>query len=262
MSLVLYERHDHVGLITLNNPSRLNALGTPLLNDFNSTLDSAIDDPDISVIVLTGSGRAFCAGDDLQEFDWDNVSEDAVRTHIEAIQAVTNRLMGCDKPVVGAIHGYAVGGGFEWLLNCDLVVAADNLIAFFPEMDWGFFVTGGVTHLLPQAIGHQKGTELLLLGERRTADGRHRLGLGNWGVRRDDMLSKAMEVAAQIATKSRPSVARLKTMLSKDLAPGLWKAVKLEEQATIDAFLRPDSKERAQRFTAQREAKKSASSSS
>lgn len=253
MPLVLYERRDNVGLITLNNPSRLNALGTRLLDRFVSVLDTAIADPDTSAIVLTGAGRAFCAGDDLKEFDWENVEEEAVRIHIKAIQQVTNRLMGCDKPIVGAIQGYAVGGGFEWLLNCDLVVAGDDLIAFFPEMDWGFFVTGGVTHLLPQAVGHQKATELLLLGERQTADVLYKLGLVNWVVPTQDVLPKALAVARQIAEKSRPSVARLKTMLTTDLATGLWDAVALEEQATIEAFLRPDSKERALRFTTRHE---------
>ena len=71
------------------------------------------------------------------------------------------------KPVVGALHGYAVGGGFEWLLNCDLVVAADDLVAFFPEMAIGQFVTGAVTYLLPLAVGHQRAMELLLLASAR-----------------------------------------------------------------------------------------------
>ncbi len=83
------------------------------------------------------------------------------------------------KLVIGAVHGYAVGGGLEWLLNCDLVVAADDLVAFFPEMQLGHFVTGGVTHLLPQAVGHQRAMELFVLGERQDAQALHRLGLVN-----------------------------------------------------------------------------------
>lgn len=249
MSLVNYERRGQVGLITLNNPSRLNALGTPLLNAFDTVLTDAISDPETAVLVLTGAGRAFCAGDDLKEFDWEHVREDDVRIHIDAIQKITQQLLGCDKPVVGALHGYAVGGGFEWLLNCDLVVASENLVAFFPEMDWGFFVTGGVTHLLPQAVGYQKANELLLLGERQSAQVLHQLGLVNWVVPQEQMLPEAMKIAEKIAAKSRPSVARLKTMLYRDLGENLWKAVKLEEQATIDAFLRPEAKQRAQRFT-------------
>lgn len=249
MSLALYEQRGAISIITLNNPARLNAIGEKLLYSFNNALIRAIESPTTATIVITGAGRAFCAGDDLKEFDWENVKEEAVRAHIGDIQKITKSLMGCDKPVVGAIHGYAVGGGFEWLLNCDLVVASSDLIAFFPEMDWGFFVTGGVTHLLPQAVGRQKAMELLLLGERQTADTLHALGLINWVVSPEEMLPKALEVAENIAKKSRASVASLKKTINEDLGHALWQAVGLEEKATIEAFLRPDARERAQRFT-------------
>lgn len=259
MALVNYERQGSIGVITLNHPDRLNALGGPLLCEFEAVLSKATTDSLTAAIVLTGAGRAFCAGDDLKEFNWEHVQEEDVRVHIQDIQKITRHMLGCDKPIVGAIHGYAVGGGFEWLLNCDLIVAADDLIAFFPEMEWGFFVTGGVTHILPKAVGYQKANELLLLGERQTAQTMHGLGLVNWVVPVEDMLSKAMEVAEKIASKSRPSVARLKTMLNVDLGEDLWNAVKLEEQATIEAFLRPEAKQRAQRFTAAKSDKSDAS---
>ena len=86
--------------------------------------------------MLTGAGRAFCSGDDLKEFDRQSANEAAIGAHITAIQNITRVMLGSDKPIVGAVHGYAVGGGFEWLLNGDLLVAADDLVGFFPEMDW------------------------------------------------------------------------------------------------------------------------------
>jgi enoyl-CoA hydratase/carnithine racemase len=84
----------------------------------------------------------------------------------EAIQKITRQLMGSNKRIVVAIHGHAVGCGFEWLLNCDIVIASENLVASFPEGEWGSFVTGGGTHLLPAAVDYQRAMELLLLGER------------------------------------------------------------------------------------------------
>ena len=126
-------------------------------------------DAAVGAIVLAGAGRAFCAGDDLKEFGQQSADPAATEAHIRGIQQITRDIMFAEKVVVGAVQGYAVGGGFEWMLNCDLVVAADDLVAFFPEMEWAQFTTGGVTHLLPLAVGHQRAMELLVLGERQPA---------------------------------------------------------------------------------------------
>lgn len=249
MSYALYERYEKTSLITLNNPARLNALGTKLLKDFEASLLKAINDCETETIVLTGAGRSFCAGDDMKEFDWSAVNPTTVRAHIQDIQRITHLLMGCDKPVIGAVHGYAVGGGFEWMLNCDLVVASENLVAFFPELQWGFFVTGGVTYLLPKALGHQKAMELFLLGERQSAEILHKMGLINWVVENGKHLDKAMAIAKQITQKSsRPAVAQLKTTLNTELGQELWHAVQLEQNATIEAFLRPETQALAATF--------------
>ena len=248
MSFVLYERRESIGVVTLNRPERLNAISGDLLAAFAVALDQSLADQQTAVVVLTGAGRAFCAGDDLKEFDRQSASEAATRAHIAAIQNITRIMMGSDKPIVGAVHGYAVGGGFEWLLNCDLVVAADDLVAFFPEMDWGQFVTGGVTYLLPLAVGHQRAMELLILGERQSAERLTQLGLVNWVVPRAELEAKAMEIAARVAEKSRFSVGRLKQLINRDLWTQLWRAVELEEDATVEAFRRPEVAARVARF--------------
>jgi enoyl-CoA hydratase/carnithine racemase len=249
MSFTTYERRGAIGLVTLNRPDRLNAISSALLASFSSALREATDDQETSVLVLTGAGRGFCSGDDLKEVDHDNQTPESVRAHITAIQEITHLMLGCDKPIIGAIHGYAVGGGFEWLLNCDIVVAAEQLTAFFPEFDWGYFVTGGVTHLLPQAIGYQRSMELMLLGERQSAADLKALGLVNFVVPQEQMEAKAFEVAEKIASKARFSVARLKRMLNQDLSAQLWRAVDLEQEATIECFLRPEVTARVEKFT-------------
>jgi enoyl-CoA hydratase/carnithine racemase len=249
MSFALYERRGSIGLVTLNRPERLNAISGELLADFSAALKESLAEPQTSVLVLTGAGRAFCSGDDLKEFDRQAASETTIRAHIAAIQNITHLMLGSDKPIVGAVHGYAVGGGFEWLLNCDLVIAADDLVAFFPEMDWGQFVTGGVTHLLPLAVGYQRAMELLILGERQSAERLARLGLVNVVVPRAKLAAEAMAIAARVAEKSRCSVGRLKKLLNRDLGAQLWRAVELEQAATIEAFQRPDAAARVARFT-------------
>lgn len=249
MAFATLERKDGIAVVTLNRPDRLNAMSLALNTDVATVLEEAGRDPAVKAIVFTGAGRAFCAGDDLKEFDQQTASPDAIRAHIEAIQRVTRALMFSDKIVIGAIHGYAVGGGFEWLLNCDMVVAAADLVAFFPEMDWGQFVTGGVTHLLPQALGHQRAMELMVLGERKSAADLQALGIVNWVVSGSAMLAKAMAVAEQVAGKSQFSTSRLKRVLTRELSGQLARAIEIEAAITMEAFARSEAAERVTRFT-------------
>ncbi|OWW19605.1 enoyl-CoA hydratase/isomerase family protein [Noviherbaspirillum denitrificans] len=248
MNYVKFDREGDIGVITLNRPERLNAIGAELLDDFHAVLREAQSDPALKVLVLTGAGRAFCAGDDLKDFARQTESPASIRHHVERIQQISRDLMFGEKPVVGAIHGYAVGGGFEWLLNCDVVVASDDLCCFFPEMDWGQFVTGGVTHLLPQAVGYQKAMELWLLGEKQDSRALLDLRLVNWVVPRGEMMQKAMDVAAVIASKSAFSVARLKTLLTTQLQTRIATALELEQAATIACFGTDEAAARIKKF--------------
>ena len=245
MTYVSLERRGAVAIVTLDRPDRLNAISGALLADLHAVLDEANRDETARAIVLTGAGRAFCAGDDLKEFG-DQALDPAA--HIEAIQQITRDLMLNGKPVVGAVHGYAVGGGFEWLLNCDLVVAADDLVAFFPEMAIGQFVTGGVTYLLPLAVGHQRAMELLLLGERQTAERLASLGLVNGVVPRAELLETAVAWASAIAERNPWSVARLKRLVTEELQGQLVRALELETAATVEAFRRPEARTAADAF--------------
>src|SRR5882757_2454914 len=243
-----YARDDAVGVVTLNRPERLNAMNGSMMADFEATLRRAIADPDCAVIVLTGAGRAFCAGDDLKDYELQIANDAAIEAHVAAIQQITRVMMGCDKPIIGAIHGYAIGGGFEWLLNCELVVAADDLVAFFPETEWGQFVTGGVTHLLPLSLGYQRAMELLLLGERKTAAELLALGLVNRVVPVAEMIPVAISLAKRIASRSRWSIGRLKTLLNGELGGALWKAVEAEQAITVQAFRNPETAKRIAGF--------------
>lgn len=237
-----------VSIVTLDRPERLNAIGAGLLTDLHLALTAAQADPDTRAIVLTGAGRAFCAGDDLKEFGEQTASHASVVETCERIQQITRDLMFGPKLVVGAVQGYAVGGGFEWLLNCDMVVAADDLVAFFPEMALGHFVTGGVTALLPQAVGYQRAMEMIVLGERFDAQTLLRLGLVNRVVPVGDMLGAAIDLAAQIAQRSPAATALLKRAMTRGVNPQLVTALEEERQAAIACFSNPDTGKRISAF--------------
>ena len=180
---------DGVATLTLNRPERLNALNATLLADLCAALDAALADDAVGALVLRGAGRAFCSGDDLKDIENQTAGEAETRAFIEAIQDVSRRLVLGDKVVVGAIHGWAVGGGLEWAINCDLAVFAESTKCFFPEIRWGMFPTGGVTAILPRIVGLAKTRELMLLGETFSAAEAHEMGLawaggaGRRGVR-------------------------------------------------------------------------------
>jgi enoyl-CoA hydratase/carnithine racemase len=249
MSYATVEKSGPVSTVTLNRPERLNAISGDLLDDLHDALTEVNMDEGCKVIVFTGAGRAFCAGDDLKEFGKQTENDASIRSHVSRIQQITRDLMLNGKPVVGAMHGFAVGGGFEWLLNCDLVLASEELVCFFPEMEWGQFVTGGVTWLLPQSVGHQRAMELWLLGERQTAQHLYELGLVNRVVERERVLEAALEVASRIAGRSTFSISRLKRLLTSDLTDALVRSLELEEQATVAAFATPEAAQRVRAFS-------------
>ncbi|MBU3737813.1 MAG: enoyl-CoA hydratase/isomerase family protein [Rhodoferax sp.] len=247
MSFATHHTVGRVSVVTLNRPERLNAISGDLLVDLHAALVQAQADPATGAIVLTGAGRAFCAGDDLKEFDQQSESPAAIALHCERIQQITRDLMFGPKLVVGAVHGYAVGGGFEWVLNCDLVVAGESLVGFFPEMALGHFVTGGVTHLLPQSLGHQRTMELIVLGERQDAAALHRLGLVNRVVPDAERLDTALALAAELASRSAGATARLKRLLTSQQAALNW-ALEQERQAAQACFADPDTAARIAGF--------------
>lgn len=250
MTFATHTVQGDVSVVTLNRPERLNAISGQLLVDLHAALQAAQNDSATRVIVLTGAGRAFCAGDDLKEFGEQSESPAAIAEHCDRIQQITRDLMFGTKLVVGAVHGYAVGGGFEWVLNCDLVVAADSLVCFFPEMALGHFVTGGVTHLLPQALGHQRTMELIVLGERQRAQDLKALGLVNRVVPQDQMLDVALGLAHELATRSPGATARLKRALT--CGPAITHALTLEGEAAAACFADPDTAQRIAAFAQKR----------
>ncbi len=239
---------DGVRLITLNRPSRLNAITAELLEDLNRALSSANQDPAIRAIVLTGAGRAFCSGDDLKDFQAQLGSEPKVRAYIERIQDVSRSILFGHKPVIGAIHGWAVGGGLEWAINCDLTIAAEGSRFFFPEITWGLFVTGAVTALLPTMIGAQKTRELLYFGERFDAAQALQWGMLWKVVPHNQLLIEAIRVARRIADLPERPVKDLKGVLTK-LSFGLQEAMAEETEATVRGFLDPESAKRVASFT-------------
>lgn len=239
---------DGVRIVTLNRPHRLNAINSELLEDLIAALTAADRDDGIRAVVLTGAGRAFCAGDDLKEFGQQARGRAETRAYIERIQDVTRAIVLGDTPVVGAIRGWAAGGGLEWTVNCDFAVAAEGARFFFPETSLGVFVTGGVTDLLPRMVGLTKARELIMLGEKFDAREAHEWGLV-WKVVPDaELLPTALAAARRIAGLPVEPVRALRRLLARRAGGGLDAAMAAETEATVRGFLDPATAGRVRAF--------------
>lgn len=238
---------DGVRRISLNRPDRLNAMNRALIDDVAHAFDDANADPATRAIVFTGEGRAFCAGDDRKDHRHP-ASEAEARDLVDAIQRATRAIVLGDKPVVGAIRGWAVGGGFEWAINCDLSVWSEDARAFFPEVALGVFVTGGVTALLPAMVGLGKAREMLMLGDRYTATDLHALGLATRVVPEAELAAEATALAGRLAQLPQAALGRMKRTLARVSTPELDRALALETDATVAGFLDPETTRRITAF--------------
>jgi enoyl-CoA hydratase/carnithine racemase len=236
---------DGVRTVALNRPGRLNAMNRQLIDDVGRAFDDANADEDTRAIVFTGTGRAFCAGDDRKEHVHPSGEAEA-RELVDAIQRATEAIVFGDKPVVGAINGWAVGGGFEWAINCDFPIWGESARGFFPEVSLGIFVTGAVTSLLPALVGLNTAREMLLLGQEYDAATLVQLGVA-WRVVPDDQLiDEAISVATRLAALPPAAVGRMKRALNAGAVTNLRAALAVETEATVAGMLDPDTTRRMQ----------------
>jgi enoyl-CoA hydratase/carnithine racemase len=230
---------DGVRTISLNRPHAMNAMNRLLINEISVAFDDANRDPETRAIIFTGKGRAFCAGDDRHEHVHPENEEEA-RAVVDAIQRATVSIVMGAKPVVGAINGWAVGGGFEWAINCDFPIWAESARAFFPEVSLNLFVTGAVTSILPNIVGPIKAREMLFLGNRYTAAELKEIGVAWKVVPDDELLAEAEAVAKQLAALPTLSTRAMKRVLNQAISGGLQHALSLETEATVAGFLDPE----------------------
>ncbi|MBL8989795.1 MAG: enoyl-CoA hydratase/isomerase family protein [Gemmatimonadetes bacterium] len=243
MTTVQLGRRDAVATVTLDRPERLNAISPALAADLIAALGQAVQDPEVRVVILTGSGqRAFCAGDDLKEEFPTGRAE--ARRLVEQIQAVTRLIMFQDKPVVAAVNGWAVGGGFEWVMNCDLSIWATHAQAFLPEVSLGLGVTGGTTALLPRLVGWQRARGLFFLGEKQSAQALLEMGLAHAVVPGDRLMAEANALADRLAALPPAALRGIKRAITSVHRDELERAMTEETETLVGLLADPAAAER------------------
>ncbi len=198
---VRFQKKGRVGVVTLNRPERLNAINTNLLDNLIQKLSIAGKNNDITSVILTGAGKSFCAGEDLKETADGKTFEQWVR-EVDGLQEVQRVILALGKPLIAAICGYAVGGGLEFALSCDIRIASADARFGFPETSVGLTVTTAGTKLISQIVGLGKAKEMIFTGDIIYAKEALRLGLVNQIVPSDSLLDAAMAMCNKINEKS------------------------------------------------------------
>ncbi|KAF7325879.1 hypothetical protein MKEN_00438700 [Mycena kentingensis (nom. inval.)] len=200
----------HLLLITLNRPKSLNAFTPGMLQDMRSVLNWFEEEPELWVVILTGTGRAFCAGADLKAWDRSEQSAkpqhyDTILNEIHGFGSVSRRVS--KKPFIAAVNGGSYGGGTEMVMNCDLVVASKDAQFALPEVKRGVVAVQGAIPRLARTAGHQLASEMLLLGEPiKAEDAKNRFGFVNVVVPATDVLPTAIALAERITANSPDSI--------------------------------------------------------
>ena len=226
-STVLYENRDNIGIITLNRPERLNAINVSLLRDFMTRLDYARKDKKAEVIILSGAGRAFCAGEDLKEIAAGKDIETWVE-ETDRLQDIQRMIMRLGKPLIAAVAGYAVGGGCEFAMSCDIRIASVDAVFGFPETGVGLTVTTAGTKLLTQLVGLGKAKELIFTGDFINAIEAVRIGLANKVVPKDTLMDEALAMAKKIGERSPLALRLSRIAIDQGLDASIDQILELE----------------------------------
>lgn len=250
-TIVVERPADRVALIRLNRPKALNALNLTVMRELTAAAEELDRDAGIGAIVITGSERAFAAGADISQM--------APLSYAEVIEvdlfAGWDALTRLRTPLIAAVSGYALGGGCELAMLCDLLIASDTAVFGQPEIKLGVIPGIGGSQRLTRAVGKAKAMDLCLTGRNMTADEAERAGLISRLVPADQLLTEALEVATTIASMSGATVAVVKEAVNRSFESSLAEGVLFERRAFHATFATADQKEGMAAFLEKRPAK-------
>lgn len=251
---ILFEVSDGVGVITINRPDALNALNSATLDELEGLLASLDRDESVRALLITGAGdKAFVAGADIREL----IELDGLAAHALSLmgQRITDRLESMPVPVVAAVNGYALGGGFELALACDFIYASENARLGLPEVNLGIIPGFGGTQRLCRLVGTARALEMCLTGSQLDAEEAYELGIVNRVLPQDKLMEETLKRAEEMALKGRYAVAAIKRLVRAAPDVDLTRGLEMESAAFGLAFSHPDAKEGFSAFLEKRKPK-------
>ena len=248
---ILVETKGRVGIIRFNRPQVLNALNKALVAELNAAVDAFDANPDIGCILVTGNEKAFAAGADIGEM----ADKQYMDAYLNNFGANEDAIARARKPVVAAVAGFALGGGCEFAMQADIIIAADNAKFGQPEIKLGVIPGYGGTQRLTHAVGKAKAMDLILTGRMMDAAEAERAGLVARVVPLAGLMDEAMKVAETVAGMSLPSVLSAKEAVSRAFEVSLGEGVLFERRVFHALFATEDQKEGMAAFVEKRPAK-------
>lgn len=252
---ITYQKNGPIVTVTFNRPEKLNAVRRQGRQELRRALQMYGQDAESRAMILTGTGRAFSAGADLNEVLEESqrpFDEKRERITLDTYQDITRELIALDKPVIAAINGFAVGVGLEVALACDLVVASEDARFIFPEAQRGLFQTNGIMFILPRLVGFRRAMDILMTGRAVDAEEAQSIGLINYRVAAEDLLTKAMELATICAQNAPISMSWLKRVGWRSLETNIDEVMDLEVEGMLSCLQSDDLKEGLQAFLEKR----------
>jgi len=247
---VRLEVKDHIATITMNRPEAMNALNEKVLRELKAVIAQVRDDPEVRVVIITGTGPAFVAGADIRAMMVKNLVE--IRDFTQFGQGVLSDIERLEKPVIAAINGFALGGGLELALACDIRLASTEARVGFPEVGLGIFPGLGGTQRTTRLVGKGWASELIFTGSQIGAEEAASIGLVNRAVPPQQLMPEARRMAQRIARQGPVAVGRAKAAINQALQGGLDDGVAFELEAVTLTFGTEDQKEGMQAFLERR----------
>ena len=248
LETLLIERRDRVALVTLNRPQALNALNSTVMRELRQLLAELQADATVGAVVLTGSEKAFAAGADIKEMQ----SLDFVDAYTGDFIGGWDEIAGFRKPFIAAVSGFALGGGCELAMMCDIIIAAETAKFGQPEISIGTIPGAGGTQRLTRALGKAKAMDLVLTGRMMDAAEAERSGLVARIVAADKLLDEALAIAAKIASFSAPATLMAKESVNRAFETSLAEGLKFERRLFHSTFGTEDQKEGMNAFAEKR----------
>lgn len=249
---LIYEVEAPIGILTINRPKAMNAVNTQLLLDTLDALDKMDKDPEVKAIIITGGDKVFAAGADIKAVM--NFTAFEAREFIELVHKTLFAIEDHHKPVIAAIQGFALGGGTEMTLACDIRVAAENATFGLPEINIGIYPGGGGTQRLPRLVGMGFAKELIFTGDFFDAKKAYEIGMVNYVVPPEEVMETAKKIAKKLAKKPPLALRLAKSACNMSMYTDLKTGCKLEQEGFSMLFASEDQKECMLAFTESRKA--------
>lgn len=246
--MILTETRGRVGLVTLNRPQVMNALNNQLMRELMDALETFDKNDGIGAMVITGNEKAFAAGADIKEMADKTIQQMMDSDHI----AVFGRIRTIQKPVIAAVSGWALGGGCEVALSCDMIVASESAKFGQPEINIGVIPGAGGTQRLTRVVGKAIAMEMILNDRRLTAQEAYQFGMVNRVVPVEEYLEAALKLAEEIASRAPIAVRDAKKMINQTYERFLADGLAEEKQVFYNLFATEDQKEGMKAFTEKR----------